>query len=54
MKVESDLYRCECPDQFTGDFCDKAQTTCIGNECEFGPECHSAQCHKGMTLLFVI
>ncbi|XP_050313632.1 agrin-like isoform X2 [Anthonomus grandis grandis] len=34
-----DLFRCECPPQFSGKFCDKMEDPCMSNPCAVGALC---------------
>lgn len=34
-----DLFRCDCPTQFSGKFCEKPDDPCMSNPCAFGSIC---------------
>ncbi|KAG5885807.1 hypothetical protein JTB14_001416 [Gonioctena quinquepunctata] len=34
-----DLYRCECPNHYSGDLCEKLDDPCISNPCQSGSKC---------------
>ncbi|XP_030748435.1 agrin-like isoform X2 [Sitophilus oryzae] len=34
-----DLFRCDCPQQFSGKFCEKLVDPCMSNPCAFGARC---------------